>query len=105
MCPKCYSSKRLVMNGTNKSGSRRLLCKGCGRSHTPRPKRNGKQERLRDDATRMYLSERSYRKVGKRLELNPQTIINWVRDRIKRDKWYAVQFSSVRVSTPIRKLS
>lgn len=77
-CPKCNSSERQVKNGLNKSGSQKHLCRECGAVYTPEPKENGFPPQTRLLAIRMYVEGNSYGAIGRVLNVNPQSVANWV---------------------------
>jgi transposase-like protein len=78
-CANCKSSKRQVKNGLNKSGSQKYLCHECGRVYTPEPKPNGYPDEVRLLAVRMYVEGNSYNAIARILQVNPQSVVNWVK--------------------------
>jgi transposase len=77
-CPKCNSSKRQVKNGWNKSGSQKYRCRACRAVYTPEPRDKGYPAETRLLAIRMYVEGSSYGSIGRVLQVNPQSIANWV---------------------------
>jgi transposase-like protein len=68
-----------VKNGLNKSGSQKYRCQACGSVYTPEPRRNGYPDELRLLAIRMYVEGNSYNAIGRILKVNPQSVVNWVK--------------------------
>lgn len=69
----------MVKNGRNASGSQRYKCKTCGRVSTPQPNPNGYDDTRRTLALRMTLEGNSFASAARVLEVNPQTVANWVK--------------------------
>lgn len=78
-CPECNASKRQVKNGLNRSGSQKYRCRECGTVYTPEPHENGYPAETRLLAIRMYVEGSSYGSIGRVLQVNPQSVANWVR--------------------------
>ena len=76
-CPHCHNAT-LVKDGLNASGSQRYLCKTCQRIHTPEPKPNGYPKDVREKALRLYLQGMGLRAIGRILNVNHQSVTNWV---------------------------
>jgi transposase-like protein len=77
-CPYCQAEDAQVRAGRNLSGTQRLKCQHCRRRYTPQPLPDRYPAALRLDAVRLYLSGLSFRAVGRRMNVNHQSIINWV---------------------------
>jgi transposase-like protein len=77
-CPKCGETKRQNKDGRTKAGSQRYRCKLCGFRYTPEPKEKGYEEEIRLQALRLYLDGVSLRGVSRILEVNHQSVANWV---------------------------
>ncbi|MDW8053714.1 MAG: helix-turn-helix domain-containing protein [Anaerolineae bacterium] len=58
-CPRCQSES-VAERGKNHSGSQRYLC-------------------TRRQAVEMYLDGHSFRRIGRNLRVNPQSVANWVK--------------------------
>ena len=78
-CPNCKSTKRQVKNGLNPSGSQKYLCHECTTVYTPEPKLNGYPAETKLLAVRMYVEGNSYHAIARILKVNPQSVVNWVR--------------------------
>lgn len=78
-CPKCKTTKRQVKNGLNPSGSQKYRCNECKRVYTPEPRPNGYPKETRLLAIRMYVEGNSYNAIARILKVNPQSVVNWVR--------------------------
>ena len=76
-CPYCQSTA-LSKAGHNASESQRYTCKKCQRVHTPEPKPKGYPPALRKQALRLYLEGNGIHRIGRLLEVNHQTVTNWV---------------------------
>ena len=77
-CQQCGSSA-IVKNGKYPSGSQRFKCRACGQVTTPQPNRNGYDDHTRTTALRLTLEGNSFASAGRVLEINPQTVANWVK--------------------------
>jgi transposase-like protein len=82
-CPYCKSTTGQVRAGKNPSGSQRILCKVCERKYTPSPTPIGYPEILRKQAILMCLDGQSFRTVARKLDVNHQTIVNWINNYMK----------------------
>ena len=110
-CPHCQQTSRQSKNGFTKAGSQRykciptqfaqcrahtdtvrsaLGCIGirywalCDRKYTPSPHVRGYPETLRRQAIRMYVDGLNFRRIGRHLGVNHQTVINWVSAQAER---------------------
>ena len=78
ICPKCGQSDRQIKNGRTAAGSQRYQCKSCKCRYTPNPKESGYDEEVRFQALQLYLEGISLRKVSRILNVNHQSVANWV---------------------------
>ena len=78
-CPYCHSQERQVKNGKQASGSQRWKCQSCGRKYTPEPKEHGYPPSLRQQAVKMAVDGLNYRRIGRLLEVDHKTVMNWVK--------------------------
>jgi transposase-like protein len=78
ICPYCRALTHQVRCGKNDSGSQRMQCKTCGKRYTPLPTEPRCPQAMRQEAVRLYLEGMSFRAIGRRLDVHPQTVINWV---------------------------
>src|SRR5689334_9614387 len=76
-CSHCGSDKT-VKAGLNPSGSQRYVCKACGRHFTPEPKPMGYSAEVRAEAVQMVLDGANYRRAGRHLQVNHQSVASWV---------------------------
>ena len=77
-CPSCQSSERQIKTGRNRSGTQRILCRECGGTYTFEPKPRGYAEEVREKAVRMYVEGNNFRRIGRLLGVNHQSVVNWV---------------------------
>ena len=77
-CPFCKSSEKQIKSGKNRCGSQRFLCQECGKTYTPVPKQQGYGEEVREKAVRMYVEGINFRRIGRLLGVNHQSVVNWV---------------------------
>lgn len=78
-CPYCGSEQNQIKSGRNRSGTQRYECKECGRHYTPEPKPQGYSDEVRVRAVRMYVDGINFRRIGRELGVNPQSVANWVK--------------------------
>jgi transposase-like protein len=55
-----------------------LKCRECQRVYTPEPKPLGYPEETKLEAVRLYLEGTNFRRIGRLLGVNHQSVINWV---------------------------
>jgi transposase-like protein len=79
-CPRCYSQNRQTRDGRTPAGSQRYRCRACGCRYTPVPREQGYAEDLRFQALQLYLEGRSMREVARLLNVNHQSVANWMKD-------------------------
>ena len=77
-CPYCHSAERQVKSGFNRTGSQRVQCQSCRRQYTPRPNPLGYADKTREAALKLYLEGNGFRRIGRLLSLNHQSVANWV---------------------------
>jgi insertion element IS1 protein InsB len=77
-CPHCSSSEQQTKSGHTRTGSQRYKCKECQRIYTPDPKPLGYPEETRREAVRLYLEGTNFRRIGRVLGVNHQSVVNWV---------------------------
>lgn len=77
-CPFCQQNEKQIKCGKNQSGSQRFLCQECGKTYTPVPKQQGYAEEVREKAVRMYVEGINFRRIGRLLAVNHQSVVNWV---------------------------
>lgn len=77
-CTHC-ESERVVKDGKNGSGSQRYKCKACSRHFTPEPNEIGYDKAVRQQAVEMYVDGQNYRRTGRNLRVNHQSVVNWVK--------------------------
>lgn len=79
-CPRCFKNSRQSRDGRTPAGSQRFRCGLCGCRYTPIPKEQGYDEDVRFVALQLYLEGHSMREIGRRLNVNHQSIANWIKD-------------------------
>ena len=77
-CPHCTSSEQQTKSGHTRTGSQRFKCKECQRIYTPDPKPLGYPEETKREAVRLYLEGTNFRRIGRVLGVNHQSVVNWV---------------------------
>ncbi len=77
-CPYCQATERQIKAGQNRAGSQRLQCRSCDRHYTPAPRPNGYPDEVRVQAIRLYLEGTNFRRIGRLLSVNHQSVVNWV---------------------------
>ena len=77
-CPSCETKETQIKTGRNRSGTQRILCRGCGKTYTVEPKVRGYGEEVREKAVRMYVEGNNFRRIGRLLNVNHQSVVNWV---------------------------
>ena len=77
-CPHCHSAERQVKSGFNRTGTQRLQCQSCRRQYTPAPNPLGYDEKTREAALKLYLEGNGFRRIGRLLGVNHQSVANWV---------------------------
>ena len=59
-------------------GSQRYKCRACARVYTPDPLPLGYADDIKREAVRLYLEGTNFRRIGRILSVNHQSVINWV---------------------------
>jgi transposase-like protein len=77
-CPHCASSERQTKSGHTRTGSQRYKCRECQRIYTPEPKPLGYPGETKREAVRLYLEGTNFRRIGRVLSVNHQSVVNWV---------------------------
>ena len=77
-CPHCSSPEQQTKSGHTRTGSQRYRCKDCARIYTPEPKPLGYPEETKREAVRLYLEGTNFRRIGRILSVNHQSVANWV---------------------------
>jgi transposase-like protein len=77
-CPHCESSEQQIKSGYTRTGSQRYKCRDCQRIYTPEPKPLGYPKETRREAVRLYLEGLNFRRIGRVLGVNHQSVVNWV---------------------------
>jgi transposase-like protein len=77
-CPHCSSSEQQTKSGHTRTGSQRYKCRDCQRIYTPEPKPLGYPEETKREAVRLYLEGTNFRRIGRVLGVNHQSVVNWV---------------------------
>ena len=77
-CPNCQNSEKQIKNGKSLCGTQRYLCRSCGKTFSPEPKKQGYSEEIREKAVRMYVEGNNFRRIGRLLAVNHQSVVNWV---------------------------
>lgn len=78
LCPYCQQVQGVIKAGFNPGGSQRYRCKSCQRYFTPKPDPQGYDQALHQQALKLYLEGTSLRAIGRLLNVNHQTVSNWI---------------------------
>lgn len=77
-CPKCHQIRQQIKDGFTLAGSQRYRCKRCGCRYTDQAKDRGYSEEIRLRALRLHLEGFSLRAISRELEVNHQSVANWI---------------------------
>lgn len=77
-CPHCQTTERQVKGGFNRTGSQRYQCQLCLRQYTPEPHLLGYGDETKAMALKLYLEGNGFRRIGRLLSVNHQSVINWI---------------------------
>jgi transposase-like protein len=77
-CPHCEATEDQTTYGRTARGSRRYKCRACARVYTPEPLPLGYADDVKREAVRLYLEGTDFRRIGRILGVNHQSVINWV---------------------------
>ena len=77
-CPQCGHTHSFNKAGRNPSGSQSYRCGQCNRKFTPKPQRNGYPHAMREQAIARFLAGESFRAIARDLQVNHQTVSNWI---------------------------
>jgi transposase-like protein len=77
-CPHCQTTERQVKSGFNRTGSQRFQCQECRRQYTPAPRPLGYDDKTREMALKLYLEGNGFRRIGRLLSVNHQSVVNWI---------------------------
>ena len=83
-CPNCEQTDGQMRNGSNRSGTQRIICRHCKKSYTIEPKRNAYSEETRALALKIYYAGSSGRGVGKVLGMSKANVYNWIKKNTKK---------------------
>ncbi len=78
ICPTCGETTKQHRAGKNATGTLRRECRHCGRTYTPEPKTQGYGVEVRHQALKLYVDGTNFRRIGRHLDINAQTVANWV---------------------------
>lgn len=82
VCPKCQTAVKQIKDGFTPAGSQRYRCKLCACRYTPMAKDRGYNEEVRLQALMLHLEGISLREIGRILEVNHQSVANWISNYI-----------------------
>jgi transposase-like protein len=85
MCPRCDASEGQMLDGKNKSGTQKILCRFCKKSYTLNPKSKAYNDDVRKEALKLLLAGISGRRVGQLLGFSKANVYNWCKD-VKKTK-------------------
>lgn len=78
ICPACSNKDAQRKDGRTAAGSQRYKCKQCSHRYTVAHKEKGYEEEIRLQALTLYLEGVSLRGVARILDVNHQSVANWV---------------------------
>ena len=77
-CPHCEATEDQTTYGRTARGSRRYKCRARQRVYTPEPLPLGDGDEVKREAARLYLEGTDFRRIGRALGVDHQSVINWV---------------------------
>ena len=77
-CPHCQSTEDQTIYGRTLRGSQRYKCRQCARVCTPDPRPLGYPDETKREAVHLYLEGVNFRRIGRVLGVNHQSVINWI---------------------------
>ena len=78
-CPVCGATANQHWQGQNRSGSRKCICRKCGRRYTPEPNKNGYGEEEQKQALKLLVSGMSGRAIGLQMGMSKGNVYNWAK--------------------------
>lgn len=81
ICPRCGATTKQNRHTAHKSGSERFICRVCGKTYTPNPKKSGYSEAERTTAIKTYYECKSGRAVGRLLGMSRSNAVRWIKER------------------------
>ena len=78
-CPNCKDETKQNKKGFTRAGSQRYICRECGVTYTPNPKKKEYTEEERLQAIKLYYSGVSGRGVGKLMGMSKANVYNWIK--------------------------
>ena len=77
-CPHCLDAERQVKAGFTHTKNQRYQCQLCRRQYTPEPRPLGYDEKTKEMALKLYLEGNGFRRIGRLLSVNHQSVVNWI---------------------------
>ncbi len=77
-CPHCQDAERQVKAGFTHTNNQRYQCQLCRRQYTPAPRPLGYDEKTKEMALKLYLEGNGFRRIGRLLLVNHQSVVNWI---------------------------
>ena len=77
-CPHCQATEDQTTYGRTLRGSQRYKCRAYARVYTPDPLPLGYPDETKREAVRLYLEGVNFRRIGRVLGVNHQSVINWI---------------------------
>jgi transposase len=78
-CQKWESTDKQHKIGKTTAGSQRYRCYWCGCKYTPIKKARGYSSEIRQKAVQLYVDGVNLRRIGRQLNVNPQSVANWAK--------------------------
>jgi transposase-like protein len=73
-CPYCGNTKDVIKFGTNRSGTARSRCRGCGKTFTPHPHSRAMTPQKQEQILLLLQERVSQRGIARALKVGRQTI-------------------------------
>jgi transposase-like protein len=99
ICPRCGATTKQNKHTKHESGSERFICRVCGKTYTPCPKKKGYSEEERTTAIKAYYECKSGRAVGRLLGMSRSNVVRWIKERA--DKLPEADPTTAENSTPV----
>lgn len=101
VCPTCRHSHRQTKAGIAVNGNQRYQCQDCKRYYVKENRRYRYPVELRQRAVEMYREGLRCRQIARELELNHQTVINWIAEAGAKRSYPAVRSSGQSALNPV----
>ena len=83
-CPRCGATEKQNKHTANQSGTARIMCRMCGKTYTPEPRKHAYSEEERGKAIKAYYECKSGRAVGRLMGMARSNAVRWIKERADR---------------------